>query len=183
METLIEAASARRSGRVRPALRAVHGRAVYNYCFRRTADWSVAEDPPGLPRGVAQAERSSDPRRHAAALAHGVATNVLRNRSRSLRRYLPVPRSAAERRSTFARRGGELDRRRADAPRPGRSPVSATGARPGRWRSVVLGRSSATEEAAAALDLARGTAASRCARRFQPETSPETSSVGEAFAE
>jgi RNA polymerase sigma-70 factor, ECF subfamily len=21
-----------------------HGRAVYNYCFRRTADWSAAED-------------------------------------------------------------------------------------------------------------------------------------------
>jgi DNA-directed RNA polymerase specialized sigma24 family protein len=23
-----------------------HGRAVYNYCFRRTADWSAAEDLP-----------------------------------------------------------------------------------------------------------------------------------------
>ena len=34
-----------------------HGRSIYNYCFRRTADWALAEDltSVGVPRGLAEA--------------------------------------------------------------------------------------------------------------------------------
>jgi RNA polymerase sigma factor (sigma-70 family) len=77
-----------------------HAGRIYNYCFRRTADWALAEDLTsttflhawrGLPRGPLQAES-------ALPLLYGIATNVLRNQRRSLKRgreafaRLPLPR-------------------------------------------------------------------------------------------
>jgi RNA polymerase sigma-70 factor (ECF subfamily) len=77
-----------------------HGGRIYNYCFRRTADWALAEDLTsatfllawrGLRRGPLLAESSLP-------LLYGIATNVLRNRRRSLKRSreafgrLPLPR-------------------------------------------------------------------------------------------
>jgi RNA polymerase sigma-70 factor (ECF subfamily) len=77
-----------------------HGGRIYNYCFRRTADWALAEDLTsatfllawrGLRREPLQAES-------ALPLLYGIATNVLRNRRRSLKRgreafgRLPLPR-------------------------------------------------------------------------------------------
>ena len=65
-----------------------HGGRIYNYCFRRTADWALAEDLTsttfllawrGLRRGPLLAESSLP-------LLYGIATNVLRNRRRSLKR-------------------------------------------------------------------------------------------------
>jgi len=65
-----------------------HGGRIYNYCFRRTADWALAEDLTsttfllawrGLLRTPLQAES-------ALPLLYGIATNVLRNRRRSLKR-------------------------------------------------------------------------------------------------
>lgn len=79
-----------------------HARAVYNFCFRRTADWAAAEDLTSIV--FLQAWRR---RRHvrlydggALPWLLGVATNVLRNHRRSERRYrdalarVPVDRSA-----------------------------------------------------------------------------------------
>lgn len=65
-----------------------HAGRIYNYCFRRTADWALAEDLASATfliawkshrRGPLQAE-SAEP------LLYGIATNVLRNQRRSLKR-------------------------------------------------------------------------------------------------
>jgi RNA polymerase sigma factor (sigma-70 family) len=65
-----------------------HARAVYNHCFRGTADWALAEDLTSLVfleawrrRDDVQLERDS-----ALPWLLGVATNVLRNGWRSRRR-------------------------------------------------------------------------------------------------
>jgi RNA polymerase sigma factor (sigma-70 family) len=65
-----------------------HSRTVYNYCFRRTADWSAAEDLTSVVfmetwRRRAQVRLSSD---SLLPWLYGVATNVLHNHRRSLRR-------------------------------------------------------------------------------------------------
>ena len=66
-----------------------HARAVYNYCFRRTADWAAAEDLTSVV--FLDAWRKRDAVRlegeNARPWLLGVATNVLRNRWRSERRY------------------------------------------------------------------------------------------------
>ena len=65
-----------------------HAGRIYNYCFRRTADWALAEDLTsttflqawrGRGRESLQAES-------ALPLLYGIATNVLRNQHRSLKR-------------------------------------------------------------------------------------------------
>jgi RNA polymerase sigma factor (sigma-70 family) len=66
-----------------------HQRAVYNYCFRRTGDWALAED---LTSAVfleawRRAARSDLQETTARAWLLGVATNLIRNQRRSLRRY------------------------------------------------------------------------------------------------
>jgi len=66
-----------------------HARAVYSYCFRRTADWALAEDCTSIV--FLEAWR----RRRTVQLAGdtllpwllGVANNVLRNQARSRRRW------------------------------------------------------------------------------------------------
>ena len=77
-----------------------HASRIYNYCFRRTGDWGRAEDMTSATflaawksclRGPLQAES-------ALPLLYGIATNVLRNQHRSLKRgrdafaRLPLPR-------------------------------------------------------------------------------------------
>ncbi|MFG2003262.1 RNA polymerase sigma factor [Spirillospora sp. NPDC048911] len=66
-----------------------HSRTVYNYCFRRTADWSTAEDLTSVVfletwRRRGQVRLSSD---SLLPWLYGVATNVLHNHRRSLRRH------------------------------------------------------------------------------------------------
>ncbi|GAB3675023.1 sigma-70 family RNA polymerase sigma factor [Actinocorallia lasiicapitis] len=66
-----------------------HHRAVYNYCFRRTADWTAAEDLTSVVFLEAWRRRNDFAPEHDSLLPwlYGVATNVLRNHHRSLRRY------------------------------------------------------------------------------------------------
>src|SRR5438105_13432277 len=66
-----------------------HARTVYNYCFRRTGNWSQAEELTAIVfleawrrRGQVVLERDE-----AIPWLLGVATNVLRNLRRSQRRY------------------------------------------------------------------------------------------------
>ncbi|MFB4315049.1 RNA polymerase sigma factor [Actinomadura sp. 21ATH] len=66
-----------------------HSRTVYNYCFRRTADWSAAEDLTSVVfmetwRRRAHVRLSAD---SLLPWLYGVATNVLHNHRRSLRRH------------------------------------------------------------------------------------------------
>jgi RNA polymerase sigma factor (sigma-70 family) len=66
-----------------------YGNAVYGYCFRRTADWALAEDLTSVVFLEAW-RRRRDIRIGANGVLPwllGVATNVIRNQRRSLRRY------------------------------------------------------------------------------------------------
>lgn len=77
-----------------------HARAIYNYCFRRSGDWSLAEDLMSVTFLVAWRRRQQICIEAGSALPwlYGIATNVLRNQRRSLFRYrsalgrLPVER-------------------------------------------------------------------------------------------
>jgi len=65
-----------------------HGRTIYNYCFRRTADWTTAEDLTSLVFLEAWRRRAQ----HVEAgkvlpWLYGIATNVIRNRRRAERRH------------------------------------------------------------------------------------------------
>jgi RNA polymerase sigma-70 factor, ECF subfamily len=66
-----------------------HGRAIYNYCFRRTADWAAAEDLTSVVFLEVWRRRDRVLIHDESALPwlYGVATNMLRNRGRSLRRH------------------------------------------------------------------------------------------------
>jgi RNA polymerase sigma-70 factor, ECF subfamily len=65
-----------------------HARAIYNYCFRRTADWAVAEDLTSIVFLEAWRRREKElPPDKVVPWLYGIATNVVRNRRRSLRRY------------------------------------------------------------------------------------------------
>ena len=66
-----------------------HAKPVYNYLFRRCGDWSAAEDLTSIVFLEAWRRRADVRLVHDSALPFlfGVATNVLRNRRRSERRY------------------------------------------------------------------------------------------------
>jgi RNA polymerase sigma-70 factor (ECF subfamily) len=66
-----------------------HARAIYNYLFRRCADWALAEDLTSVVFLEAFRRRSEVEMRQGKVLPwlYGVATNVLRNQRRSLRRH------------------------------------------------------------------------------------------------
>jgi RNA polymerase sigma-70 factor (ECF subfamily) len=76
-----------------------HSSRIYNYCFRRTADWALAEDLTSVTFLLAWRSRGREPLRAESALPllFGIATNVLRNQRRSLKRgrealaRLPLP--------------------------------------------------------------------------------------------
>jgi RNA polymerase sigma factor (sigma-70 family) len=65
-----------------------HARAVYNYLFRRTADWALAEDLTSVVFLEAWRRRTNVRLERELALPWllGVATNVLRNKRRTQRR-------------------------------------------------------------------------------------------------
>jgi RNA polymerase sigma-70 factor (ECF subfamily) len=66
-----------------------HARAIYNYLFRRCGDWSLAEDLTSVVFLEAYRRRRSVVIAEGKVLPwlYGVATNVVRNQHRSLRRY------------------------------------------------------------------------------------------------
>ena len=65
-----------------------HGRTIYNYCFRRVGSWAVAEDLVSIVFLEAWRRRQKPlPRGKELSWLFGIATNVVRNRRRSERRY------------------------------------------------------------------------------------------------
>jgi RNA polymerase sigma factor (sigma-70 family) len=143
-----------------------HGRAIYNYCFRRTADWAAAEDLTSVVFLEAWRKRKEVRLQGDSLLPwlYGVATNVLRNRSRSLRRY----RAALER----VPRGVEADfaddvAGRLDDERQMRAVLEAVRQLPTREQDVFAlcaWSELSYEEAAVALGVPLGTVRSRLAR-------------------
>ena len=65
-----------------------HAKAIYNYCFRRVGDWAVAEDMLSIVFLEAWRRRDKEvaPDKVLPWL-YGIATNVVRNRRRSERRF------------------------------------------------------------------------------------------------
>lgn len=65
-----------------------HGQAIYYYCFRQTANWGEAEDLTSIVFLEAWRHRHQElePGKVLAWL-YGIATNVIRNQRRSLRRF------------------------------------------------------------------------------------------------
>lgn len=65
-----------------------HSKAIYNYCFRRLADWKDAEDALSLVFLEAWRRRDKElPPDKVLPWLYGIATNVLRNRRRAERRF------------------------------------------------------------------------------------------------
>jgi len=145
-----------------------HAGRIYNYCFRRTADWALAEELTSTTFLLAWRGRGRSPLQAESALPllYGIATNVLRNQRRSLRR----------RREAFARlpleRVEEPDfaeeiAMRLDDEAAMRELLRLFGQLPRRQQDVVAlcGWSGLSyEDAAAALDIPIGTVRSRLAR-------------------
>lgn len=65
-----------------------HARTIYNYCFRRTGEWTVAEDLVSIVFLEAWRRRDKElPQDKVLPWLFGIATNVVRNHHRSQRRY------------------------------------------------------------------------------------------------
>jgi RNA polymerase sigma factor (sigma-70 family) len=143
-----------------------HARVIYNYCFRRTADWAAAEDLTSVVFLEAWRKRQSVRLYGETALPwlYGVATNVLRNSARSLRRH----RAALERMPTghepdFADDAAE----RLDDEARMRAVLESYSELPRRDQEVLalcVWSELSYEEAAVALGVPVGTVRSRLAR-------------------
>ncbi|HEX2031093.1 MAG TPA: RNA polymerase sigma factor [Actinomycetota bacterium] len=163
-----------------------HARAVYNFCFRRTADWAAAEDLVSVVflqawrvRGI-PLERDS-----ALPWLLGVAMNVLRDHHRSLRRFrhalerMPPPLDAPDIADDVA---GRIDDERAM-----RRLLGIVTLLDQRDQDVLLCSWSGLsyEEAAVVLDVPVGTVRSRLSRakaRLRELASTNGHSLGEAPA-
>jgi RNA polymerase sigma-70 factor (ECF subfamily) len=65
-----------------------HAKAIYNYCFRRVGNWTAAEDLLSVVFLEAWRRRGKElPPEKVLPWLYGIATNVVRNRRRSERRY------------------------------------------------------------------------------------------------
>jgi RNA polymerase sigma factor (sigma-70 family) len=76
-----------------------HAKAIYNFCFRRTGSWGAAEDLLSIVFLEAWRRRDRElPPGKVLPWLYGIATNVVRNRRRSVRRFrralarVPAPR-------------------------------------------------------------------------------------------
>jgi RNA polymerase sigma factor (sigma-70 family) len=143
-----------------------HARAVYNHCFRATADWSEAEDATSLVFLEAWRRRDAVMLDRDSALPWllGVATNVLRNRRRSLRRRASaLARLRPEQTPDFA----DDVEARLDDERAMRTVLRTIGGLPRPEREVlalVAWDGLSYEAAALALDVPVGTVRSRLSR-------------------
>lgn len=143
-----------------------HVRSVYNYCFRRTGDWSQAEELTAIVFLEAWRRRQDIQLEREEALPWllGVATNLVRNLRRTHRRY----RSALERlpRERVADFAIDIDERLDDERRM-RAVLRALGKLPRGDQDVLalcVWEGLSYEEAALALDIPVGTVRSRLSR-------------------
>jgi RNA polymerase sigma factor (sigma-70 family) len=143
-----------------------HAKAIYNFCFRRTGDWSAAEDLLSIVFLEAWRRRAKRlPPDKVLPWLYGIATNVVRNRRRAERRY----RAALARMPAAEAEAGFDDEAvaRIDDEQRVRAALAALGALPRRQQDVVVLCAWADlsyEDAAFALGLPVGTVRSRLSR-------------------
>jgi RNA polymerase sigma-70 factor, ECF subfamily len=142
-----------------------HARTIYNYLFRRLADWSEAEDLTAVVFLEAYRRRKEVVVIEGKLLPwlYGIATNVLRNRRRALWRHRDLITQLAGAPASTAPDASA----RAEAAEQMRSVLERVATLPRRQQDVValcLWSGLTYEEAAAALGVPAGTVRSRLAR-------------------
>jgi len=143
-----------------------YAQAIYNYCFRRVGDWASAEDLMSIVFLEAWRRRDQElPPGKVLPWLYGVATNVIRNRRRSERRFaaalarMPAPTADQD----FA---DEADERLDDADRM-RQVLAAIASLPPREQDVLAlctWSDLSYDDAALALGIPVGTVRSRLSR-------------------
>jgi RNA polymerase sigma factor (sigma-70 family) len=143
-----------------------HAKAIYNFCFRRTGSWDAAEDLLSIVFLEAWRRRDQElPPGKVLPWLYGIATNVVRNRRRSERRFraalsrVPAPRPEA---------GFESDaEEQLDDERRAKDALALLGRLPQREQDVFVlcaWSELSYEDAALALGLPVGTVRSRLSR-------------------
>lgn len=165
-----------------------HARTVYNYCFRRTASWSEAQDVTSVVFLETWRQRSRVRPRSGSLLPwlYGVATNVLHNHRRGMRRHrdalsrMPKPVPQPD--------GADEVTGRLDAEQRMRRVLDAMMKLPRRDREVLIlsvWEDLGHNEVAEALGIAPGTVRSRLSRaraRLRDLTGEPAPSTGGADA-
>ncbi len=144
-----------------------HARAIYNYLFRRCADWGLAEDLTSVVFLDAYRRRATARIDEEKVLPwlYGVATNVLRNQRRSVRRHAEALRRLAPPEPVTGLAGDAVER--IDAERRMRAVLAAVQELPQSDQEVLalcVWSELSYEDAAVALGVPVGTVRSRLSR-------------------